>query len=366
MLQQAPASHVTPVSLTATPTLESLIPVSHDSHGLQPEASALKLTAAEPAADVASERSAPESKLERSSTVFGEHPFLGRYPAVPSSVHSFQYQRPAFPLDPSIPAVPDNSFSLASQNAAAPYASTGISRSDHISSLPGRQPPQTDSISPLIPPKPGSFLRTPPNQFIGPNRAGGPQAGMYGRVPQSKISVPWNSYGQPGRGPPLQNQMIGPVVGPRNPPHSLSPSQPHVKNPFPAKFHFMNPYSLSEQQPQHSQLVPSVVAPPDVPMSHSPSASTHSNAMITESHVAHPSKIYALTSNGKVDVPQANTSPISAAASTLFPDVHYSDKNHEKHSKSPSPVEASTILESVMNAVAASSANEVNEVNLHA
>lgn len=373
--EQAPASHVAPLSLTATPASYTLKPVFHEAQGLQPEASALKLMSdAEAAGDTAtaSERTAPEIKLERSDTDFSEHQFFARYPAVPSSVHSPQYQRPSFPFDPT-PSV-ENSFPLPPPNPVSHFATSGISRSDQVFTHPGRQPPQTDSITPLIPPKPGTFLRTPTSQFLPPNRLGLPQSGMYNRVPQSKITAPWNFSHPPRNGPP-QHQMIGPVMGPRNPPHAMSPSQPHKKTPLPVKFHFLNPYSLSEQQlksqqpliPQHSQLVPSVVAPPEVLVSHSAAADAYSNGMIADSHASNPSKIYALPTNVKVDPLPAVTPFVSSPTPTVFPVMHYSEKAVEKDGNSFATVqaEASTksVLELVMNAGTAWNANEVS---LHA
>ena len=364
------ASHDAPASLTATPASNALKPVFHEAQVLQPEASALKLTDAESAGDTTSpserDRDAHEAKaLERSATDFSTHPLFSRFPAVPSNVHSLQQQRPAFPFDPTASALPDHSFPVAPQNMAAPFSMSGISRSDQVFAHSGRQPPPTDAITPLIPQKPGTFFRTPINQFIPPNRSGPHTSGVYNRVPQNKVTAPWNLSQMPGRRGPPPHQMIGPMPGPRNPPHSLSPSQPHKKITLPAKFHFLNPYSLSEQQlPQHSQLVPSVVAPPDTVVSHSPAAdASHPSGMMAESYVSNPSKIYTIPTIVKVDPIQTDAPLVPSSTPTAFPVMHHSEKAVEKDVKNTAAVqiESSTrsVLEAVMNAGTGWDANEV-------
>lgn len=285
---------------------------------------------------------------------------FGNFPVVPSSVHSLQSQRPAYPLDPTSSSLAQNPFPTPGQNAG--HSGGSINREDVVVPPPGRRSMLTDAIVPMIPPKPGTFIRTPASQFFNPNRIqSGPQTGMYNRVPQKKINVPWTSqfFSQPPR--ISGTQMIGPVVGPRNPPHLMNPSQPHKKIAFPHQFPPSTPYSPGHQQqiiPQSSHLMPSVADPPNLTtnLMKQMSAESQANHLDANAFKLNPSKMYAVPHHMNVhtipsDVP---VTPVTTMASTSPP-------NHEKASVSPATSDVSTksIIEVVMNAVTGWDSNEV-------
>lgn len=324
----------------------------------QPEALALRTRDSESNSGISSIDSENDEKLARSEPVFRGQPLFGHFPAVPSSVHSVQNQRPQFPLDPTSSSLAQNSFPVAGLSAG--MTASGISREDVVPP-PGRRSMITDSIVPMIPPKPGTFFRTPASQFFAPNRAALPpngQPGLYNRVPQNKINSPWSLQflSQPPR---TNGQVTGPSNGPRNPPHLMSPSQPHKKIFFPPKLTPAGMYSpIGHQQhllPQNSHSIATIADPPTATaLLNQKVGEQQSNVMDANAQNFSPSKLYATRNHLNVNaiLPEVPATTAPSVTATISP---------EKTSSNSAASDSSTrsIIEAVMNAVTAWDSNEV-------
>lgn len=316
----------------------------------QPEALALRTRDSESNVGVSSSGPENDEKIERSEPVFRGHPLLDQFPAVPSSVHSVQSQRPAFPLDPTSSSFQQNPFPLHRQ-------SSSISREDVVPP-PGRRSMITDAIVPMIPPKPGTFLRTPASQFLSPNRLAlqaNAQSGMYNRVPQNKINALWSLQflSQSSR----NGQIMGPSNAPRNPPHLMSPSQPHKKIIFPHKQTPASMYAAAGHQqqmiPQNSHSIATVADPPTLTgLINQKAGEQNANILTANAHNFSPSRLYPTRNHLNVNaiLPEV---PVTAAPSTTA--------SHAKTTPSSTATDTSTrsIIEAVMNAVTAWDSNEV-------
>jgi len=138
-------------------------------------------------------------------------------PIVPSNVHGLQSKIPAFPLDPTAHSDHSGGKRFEANVVSSSYA-TDLSP-EFI--LPKSQPPYSDPIRPIIPPRPGEafgLMSGPTSAFLPPNRLGLAQDPDAYKMSQNEKKNSWavthdDAFNAPSQLPDNigHGQIIGPV-----------------------------------------------------------------------------------------------------------------------------------------------------------